>query len=281
MKSLEAIGAGVRRSGQWILRDASVQISPGAVVAVVGANGSGKSTLLRCMGGLWPATQGRVMLGEEDLRNLARKEIARAITYVPQEPHFAFEFSVREIVRMGRYAHRDRFAYETREDLRIVEEALHRADIAHLADRPVVQLSGGEKQRVLIARSLATRSRILLLDEPTANLDIDHSLDILELCRSVANEGHAIAIATHDLNAAYRIADHVVLLNNGSVLFSGKPQDVLTAEHLKRAFHVTSETLIASDGTPQLLFRRLGESDTANREGDQNFITQVAAPRSD
>ena len=120
-----------------------------------------------------------------------------------------------------------------------------------------LKLSGGEKQRVLIARSLATRARILLLDEPTANLDVDHSLDVLALCRSLANDGHALAIATHDLNAVCRFADQVALLDAGRLTSVGQPAAVLTPENLKRTFNVMSEALTGADGTPLLLFHRI------------------------
>ena len=143
------------------------------------------------------------------------------------------------------------------EDRKAADEALERTDVAHLAERSVIRLSGGEKQRVLIARSLATRARILLLDEPTANLDVDHSLDVLALCRSLATEGRAIAIATHDLNAVYRFADEVALVEAGRLVAAGRPVDVLTRENLERTFNVTAEALAGADGTPLLLFHRM------------------------
>jgi len=212
------------------------------------------------MAGLWKANKGRVMLDDRDLQDLRRIEIARNITYVPQETRLEFEFLVREIVLMGRYAHRGRFDRETEEDSRIADESLRRADVAHLADRLITSLSGGERQRVLIARSLATRAQILLLDEPTANLDVDHSLDVLDLCRSLADDGHAVAIATHDLNAVYRLANEVALMDSGELISVGTPAAVLTAENLERTFRVRSETLMGSDGAPLLLFRRLAET---------------------
>jgi iron complex transport system ATP-binding protein len=256
MSALETIGLGIQRSDRWILRDVSLKLCSGTVLAVVGPNGSGKSTLLRCMAGLWRATEGYVRIDERNIQDFRRNEVARKITYVPQETRLEFDFSVREIVLMGRYAHRGRFDRETREDLRVADEALLRADVTHIADRPVTSLSGGERQRVLIARSLATRARILLLDEPTANLDVDHGLDILELCRSLADDGHAVAIATHDLNAVYRFANRVALIDAGHLISVGEPDAVLTAENLERAFRVRSETLIGAGGTPLLLFHR-------------------------
>ena len=257
MTFLSATKLGVERAGRWILRNVSLEIRGGMVLAVVGPNGSGKSTLLRSLAGLWRANEGDVLLEGRNVKELGRTEIARQITYVPQESQFEFDFSVREIVLMGRYAHRNRFDRETAEDRKAADDALQRADVAHLADRSVMRLSGGEKQRVLIARSLATHARALLLDEPTANLDVDHSLDVLDLCRSLANEGHAVAIATHDLNSVWRFADQVALIESGRLISTGEPNSVLTPENLERAFHVTSEALVGGDGTPVLLFHRL------------------------
>jgi iron complex transport system ATP-binding protein len=209
------------------------------------------------MAGLWPLTEGRVVLEGRDLREMPRPQVACAVSYVPQEAKLEFEFTVREIVSMGRYAHRGRFERETSEDGKAVEEALARADVAYLAERPVTHLSGGERQRVLIARSLATRSSILLLDEPTASLDVEHGLDVLELCRSLADEGRTVAIATHDLNGACRIADRVALLDSGRLVGVGPTSAVLTSENLERAFHVRSEAAFSGDGSPYLVFHRL------------------------
>lgn len=254
---LSISGLGLRRSDRWILRDVTFDIGPGSVLALVGPNGSGKSTLLRCMAGLWPATEGNVTLDGRDLRKIPRAQVAREVAYVPQEAKLEFEFTVREIVLMGRYAHRGRFERETNEDRNAAEEALIRSDVAHLAQRPVTQLSGGERQRVLIARSLATRSRILLLDEPTASLDVDHSLDVLELCCSLAGEGRSVVIATHDLSGACRYADRVALMDSGRLSGVGSTSEVLTPENMERAFHVRSENVSAADGTSCLIFHRL------------------------
>jgi iron complex transport system ATP-binding protein len=255
--SISTINLVIERGGRRILHGVSIELKAGKVLAIVGPNGSGKSTLLRGMAGLWSPADGAVTCNAQDLARMRRQEIARQITYVPQEVHFGFDFSVREIVLMGRYPYRGRFDRETAEDIKAAEDALKRADVVHLADRVVTALSGGERQRVLIARSLATCAGILLLDEPTANLDIDHSLEILELCRSLADEGRAIAIATHDLNAVCRFSDEVALMNSGSVVATGVPDVVLTEENLKRVFNVDSEMLVGSGGTRTLVFRRV------------------------
>jgi iron complex transport system ATP-binding protein len=253
---LATSGLGLRRGGRQILTCVSLELAAGTVCGIVGPNGSGKSTLLRCMAGLWRPTEGSVFCGGRSLHQLQRREIALQITYVPQETVLTFEFSVRETVLMGRHAHRGRFERETAEDAKAIDDALRRADVRHLADRRVTSLSGGERQRVLIARSLATNARVLLLDEPTANLDVNHALDILELCRSLADEGRTVAIATHDLNSVYRFVNEVALLESGRLGAIGTPASVLSAENLSRTFGVQSETLFSPDGTPTLLFRR-------------------------
>jgi iron complex transport system ATP-binding protein len=257
---LSAEHLGLRRGNRWTLRDVTLNLLPASVLAVVGPNGSGKSSLLRCLAGLWPASDGTVFLEGRDLREAPQQQVARAVSYVPQETKLEFEFTVREIVSMGRYAHRGRFRRESSDDSNAVQEALARADVAHLAERPVTHLSGGERQRVLIARSLATQSRILLLDEPTASLDVEHGLDVLELCRSLADEGRSVAIATHDLNGACRFADRVALLFSGKLVAVGSPSAVLTSKNLERAFHVRSESISAGDGSTFLVFHRLVRS---------------------
>jgi iron complex transport system ATP-binding protein len=257
---LSAHGVGVQRGGRWTLRNVSLSIDAGSVLGLVGPNGSGKSTLLRCLAGLWTATEGSVELQGIPLTQLKRNAVARRVTYVPQDTVMEFEFTVREAVAMGRYPHRGRFERETEEDRQATAAALDRADITVLGDRSVTQLSGGERQRVLIARSLATRAGVLLLDEPTANLDVDHGLDVLELCRSLADDGHAVVIATHDLNAVWRYADRVALLDAGRITAIGNPEAVLTPQNVQQTFRVQSEMLVASDGSRQLLFNRLTDS---------------------
>lgn len=261
MNTLTATGLGLSRSGRTLLRDVSLALPPGTICAFVGPNGSGKSSLMRCLAGLWRPSEGRVQLGNHDLHNLRRDEVARNIAYVPQEARFDFAFTVGEVVRMGRYAHRGRFERESPNDRAIVEEAMERTDIRNLYDRPITELSGGERQRVLIARTLATRAHTLLLDEPTANLDVNHALDILNICRALADEGRSIAIATHDLNAVCRGVDFVALIDSGRLAGLGTPQDVLTGNNLEKTFRVRAETLTASDGKPCLLFHRLDGSE--------------------
>jgi iron complex transport system ATP-binding protein len=236
--SLAVDAAGLSIDGRWLIRGASLRLEPGRFVALLGPNGSGKSTLLRLLAGVWEPTEGQVTLDGEPLRRVPRRTLARAVALVPQDTHIAFAFSVREVVAMGRHAHLGRFERERPADREAIAEAMARADVSGIADRDATQLSGGERQRVLIARSLATAARHLLLDEPTASLDVSHALDVLALCRRLADDGHAVAVSLHDLNLARRFATDAVLLRGGTVVASGPIERVLTPAAVGEVFDV-------------------------------------------
>ncbi|MEJ7710913.1 MAG: ABC transporter ATP-binding protein, partial [Pyrinomonadaceae bacterium] len=161
----------------------TVVLRPGQLTALVGPNGSGKTTLLRLLAGLWQPSQGRATLDDEDLRKLSRRVIAQRVSFVPQDTHLSFDFTVRETIAMGRHPYLGRFESEGARDREAISDAMERSDVAHLAHRLVTELSGGERQRVVIARSLATRAGAILLDEPTANLDVAHSARCARLVR--------------------------------------------------------------------------------------------------
>jgi iron complex transport system ATP-binding protein len=236
--SLAVDGGGLSIDGRWLVRAATVRVEPGRLVALLGPNGSGKSTLLRLLAGVWAPTEGSVTLDGEPLARVPRRSLARAVAMVPQDTHIAFAFSVREIVAMGRHAHLGRFERERPADQAAIAQAMARADVTGIAGRDATELSGGERQRVLIARSLATEARHLLLDEPTASLDVAHALDVLAICRRLADEGHAIAVALHDLNLARRFATDAVLLREGVVVASGPIEQVLTPSAVGDVFGV-------------------------------------------
>lgn len=253
---LELHNAGIKIAGRWIVRDVSLELGGGKLLALIGPNGSGKSTLLRLLGGLWQPSEGAALLAGQKLSTLPRRAIARSIAYTPQDTHLDFAFTVREVVAMGRHAHLGRFQLEGDRDRAAVNESLRRADVAHLSERFVTELSGGERQRVLIARSLATEAPIILLDEPTASLDIAHALDVLGLCRALVREGKAIAIALHDLNLAVRFADDVALLNQGRIIAHGPASSVLLPEIIGAVFGVQVTQATAS-GQQFFLFHHL------------------------
>jgi len=260
MSTLELQGVWVDRGGRRVFSDANLSVAPGRLQAIVGPNGSGKSTLQRVLGGMWAPTQGSVLLDGRPLSSLPRSALARAISYVPQNERIGFEFTVDEVVSMGRYPHRGRFAPESEDDRRIILDAIERCDLGGLRERVVSTLSGGEHQRVLIARSLAVQSKFILLDEPTANLDVEHSIEVLELCRELALEGKAVVLASHDLNAVARYATDVALIEAGHFVGCGRLEEVLTPQNLERTFGVRAEILASTDGYPVYVFHQRGET---------------------
>ncbi len=215
-----------------VLDAVDITVPKGKVTAVVGPNGAGKSTLLRACGGLLVPQHGRITLDGRLLAAYARAEIARAIAYLPQERAVHWPLAARAVVALGRLPHDDANA-------EAIARALAAMDIAHLADRPVSQLSGGERARVLVARALAQEAPLIIADEPTAGLDPAHALALFTLFQRLATEGRTIVVALHDLSLAARFADHIVLLANGRISATGPPGDVLTPQHLQPAFGVT------------------------------------------
>ena len=208
-------GAGVRLpapGARWLFRGLDLALAPGRTHVVVGPNGAGKTTLLRTCAGLRPVSEGTVRLGEHDLAQTAPRERARALAYLPQTTPLVENLDVRELVMLGRTPHLGSFAGPRPEDAAAVATALARAGVAHLAARPVFTLSGGEYQRVRIARLLATGAPTLLLDEPTAALDVAAALRIVDLLRELAAAGHALLVVLHDLQLARRLADHALCL---------------------------------------------------------------------
>lgn len=238
----------VERQGRTLVSNASLELAPGQIHMLLGPNGSGKSTLLRALAGLWPIAAGSVLLYGKPLAAQARQDVARAISYVPQDTRIDFAFTVLEIVAMGRFPHRGRFQHESAADRAAIEQALRLCDIEALASRPANQLSGGERQRVLIARGLAAQPRYLLLDEPAANLDIRHALEIYQLAQHLAASGHGLAIATHDLASAMRFGTQASLACKGSTIATGAPGDVLTEANIREVFGVETEPVATSAG---------------------------------
>jgi iron complex transport system ATP-binding protein len=226
-------------NGTKILRRVSLALQPGEFVGLIGPNGAGKSTLLKVISGLWRGADGTLELLGRPLNNYQPKEAAQIIAHVPQFTLLDFAFTVREVVLMGRSPHLGRFQLEGPRDRAIADQAMQITNTLDLAGRFVNTLSGGERQRVLIARALAQQPQILLLDEPTSNLDIRHQLGVLELIRALAHDqGLGVLAAIHDLDSAARFCDRLVLLAQGAVVAEGRPADVLTADTLGRVFGV-------------------------------------------
>jgi iron complex transport system ATP-binding protein len=221
-----------------VLESVSLSIADGEFLAVVGPNGAGKTTLLRTINGLVTPTAGSVRVDGRDVAACSARERGRLVATVPQETSIAFSFDVSTFVAMGRTPHRSRFETTTPEDHDAVASALERTDTAQFADRPVDELSGGQRQRVVIARALAQETPVLLFDEPTASLDINHQVRTLELARSLAEAGKTVVAAIHDLELAARFCDRLALLADGAILAEGSPETVLSSERLETAFGV-------------------------------------------
>lgn len=222
-----------------VVTDASLKVAAGRIVGLLGPNGSGKSTLLRLAAGLLRPRAGAVRLAGRDVGSLRRAEVARRVALLPQDGALPDAFTGRELVLLGRTPHLGRFAAEGPTDRAIVERALALADAAPFADRRLGELSGGERQRLLLARVLAQEPDLLLLDEPTAHLDLAHQLATLDLVRRLAREeGLAVLAVFHDLNLAAEYCDELVLLVDGRIAATGPPAATVTADVLQTVFGV-------------------------------------------
>ncbi len=229
-------------AGRPVLDGVSAEIPSGGLVGILGPNGSGKTTLLRLLGGLLRPSSGRVSLDAVDLRMIPRAIVARRMAMVPQETQLAFEYTVLEMATMGRYPHLAPFEIEGPDDLAIARNALRATGTDHLASRLFNTLSGGEKQRVVIAGALAQDPDILLLDEPTASLDLAYQLEIRSILHRLNRERNlTIVVSTHDLNFAASLCRSVVMLKKGQVLAAGDVNDVLTPERIRGLYDVDAE----------------------------------------
>jgi iron complex transport system ATP-binding protein len=220
-----------------VLRAVNLTLREHQVTAIVGPNGAGKSTLLGVMSGALEPHSGSVSLDGRELRNVPLRERARTLAVVAQETHIPFPFTALEIVLMGRSPHLPRFGFESQHDIETAHAAMDATDCRDLADRPIGELSGGERRRVIIARALAQEASALLLDEPMNFLDVRHSTDLAVLLRKLAHtRGLAVCAIMHDLNIAAAVADMVVVLKDGSIMAEGQPSDIMTTDVLGRAF---------------------------------------------
>ncbi|MFD7551148.1 ABC transporter ATP-binding protein [Streptomyces sp. NPDC059816] len=250
--------------GRALVTGVSLQVAPGEVVGLAGPNGAGKSTLLRTVYRTLRPTSGRVLLDGEDVWRLPGKRLARQLAAVLQESAGDFELTVYDVVAMGRTPHKRAFAGDDADDRAVIASALARLDVDALAQAPFNRLSGGEKQRVLIARALAQQAGTMVLDEPTNHLDLRHQLDVLRLVRQL---GVTTVVALHDLNLAAAFCDRLCVLAAGRVVALGPPAEVLTRELLSEVYRVEAEvdrhpvtgvphiTLVTGDEGPTRAFR--------------------------
>lgn len=253
---LEARNITVKYGSRVAVSGATLTLAPHEITAVIGPNGAGKSTLLRTLNGGLSITAGEIFLNDSPIEKWSRRLLARQIAVVAQEADIRFPVSVLEYVLGGRYAWgaSSSWGWETKQDLEFAIKALQETDLESLSDRLLNELSGGERQRAVLARALATNAEHLLLDEPTANLDLSHQASILSVVRGRCDSQHVSAlVVTHDINLAAEFADRILLMKDGSPLSYGTPREVLTPELLAKAFAI--EVLIDShpvSGAPRV-----------------------------
>lgn len=224
-------------AGRQVLKDISFTLAAGEFVGLIGVNGAGKSTLMRALLSLTPAT-GTVLFQGRELAAMRPRERARHIAYLPQEREIAWPVSVETLVALGREPHRPHFSRPGIEDARTVAAAMERMDVARLAGRPATELSGGERARVLIARTLAQEAPVIMADEPTSGLDPSHQIALMRLFSELAGEGRTIIVCLHDLALAARWTTRLILLDAGAIVADGNPTDVLTRERLGTVYGI-------------------------------------------
>jgi len=242
--------------GEPLFGDLDLEIGEGEMTGVLGPNGTGKTTLVRLASGFLQAPRGTVLLGGRPVRALPPREPPRYLAVVPQETHLAFRFSAREVVSMGRAAHQGLLGVESATDRERIERAMAQTDVAGLAGRSFQELSGGERQRVVIARAIAQQPRLLLLDEPTAFLDLRHRMAVYEVLNRLNEAGLTLAVVSHDINLVARFCRRVVLLHGGRVVADGPPERALTAESVRRVYGVDADVRVEPlTGRPYVVAR--------------------------
>ncbi len=240
-----------------VFKDLQLELNKGTFYGLIGANGSGKSTLLELLTGGLPANSGTVQFKDKDINSYSKQELACRIALVPQHFTMDFEYSVRDVVLMGRHPHIPRFSTPAERDHKKVDKAMGTMDITQLASRAVSALSGGELQRVVMARALAQDTEVLILDEATSNLDINHTIGILRVIRNMVNDhGLTVIAAIHDLNLAAAFCDKCIVLQDGHIAANADVNTVFTKEMLQDVFSVEVEHISKTDqNRPQIQFK--------------------------
>lgn len=226
----------------YVIRDISFSLRKGEFVSILGRNGSGKSTLIKALQSLLNNTSGRVFIDGQNILSLKPRQIARKIAYVPQIFEYVFEFSVEEIILMGRYARQGRLGSPSSEDVRIIEEAMKLTHVSHLREKKIAHLSGGERQRVFIARALVQDTPLLFLDEPSSHLDINYQVEIYQILKHFQQEkGKTILSAEHNINLAIPYSERLLFLKDGRLHDQGSPKDMITKKNIRDVFQAEVE----------------------------------------
>lgn len=224
-----------------ILKDINIEVDNKEVVGIIGPNGSGKSTLLKCIYRVLKPNDGAILLDNVDIKDMSVKESSKRLAVLSQHNNYNFDFTVKDIVLMGRSPHKKFMERDNKEDYDIVNEALKKVDMFEFKDRSFQSLSGGEQQRVILARALAQQPQCLILDEPTNHLDIKYQLQLMRIVKGLGIE---VIAAIHDLNIAAMYCDKIYVLKDGEIIKNGKPKDVLTQELIKDVYEVDSEVIV-------------------------------------
>ncbi len=264
---------GFRYDESWILKNISFEVNKGEFIGVIGPNGSGKTTLLKVIDGILAPEEGETWINGISSAKIKRENRAKMIAVVPQESTMIFPFSVYEIVLMGRAPHLGKWRFEGEMDFGIARQAMEMTDTLHLMNRSMNALSGGERQRVLIARALAQQPQIMLLDEPTAFLDIKHQIDFFDLIKTLnQNQSLTVIAATHDINLASLYCDKIILLRNGHIHCMGTPDDVIAETNIKDVY----ETNVTVDRNPVTGQPRVTLLSKHTSEGGSRFKSGAA-----
>lgn len=241
-------------NGINIINDISLNIMEGEFLSLLGPNGAGKTTLIRILTGVIKDIEGEVLLYSKPIHYYRRREFAKTVSFLPQNPEVNLPFQVRDVVMMGRFPYIKRFEMERPRDIEVADYAMKLLNIDHLAKRHLKELSGGEVKRVFIAQAIAQESKILFLDEPTANLDINYQIEIFKILKDFNRRlNKTIILVTHDINHAARFAKRIVLLKDGMVVKSGEPEEVITEDNLRLVFNTELKVEYDSKNKPYIL----------------------------
>lgn len=236
------------QSKKEILKDINISINRGEIVSLLGPNGSGKTTLLKCINSILKPLKGSIRIGEKDITSMKRHEVARYISYVPQEHRTSFPYSVLDVVLLGRVPYIGLFSTPKKADVDKCFEILESMGISYLAERIYTQISGGERKLTLIARALCSDAKVLLLDEPTSNLDMKHQTDVLRIIKDLSHKkGLTVLMTLHDPNLAMLVADRAFLLKKGNIVFEGNVKDVITKENVEYVYSCMVQNITQKD----------------------------------
>ncbi|GFP74128.1 ABC transporter ATP-binding protein [Clostridium fungisolvens] len=239
-----------------ILKDIDLTFEAGKFYSIVGPNGSGKTTLIKNIIKYLSPSEGTVIVENKDVNKIKAKEFANIISYVPQDTVLEMEFSCYDVVMMGRNNKISFLGTETNEDIKKVEEAMKATEVFQLKDKLITEISGGERQRVLLARAIAQDSRCIILDEPLSNLDIKHQLEIIDILNKLRDLGKTIIAVLHDINLALNYTDHAVMMKNGKIFYYGKTEDVINDKNIEEVYGVSCK-IVSIEGVRHIIFTRI------------------------